>query len=114
MCGYRSASTVPSLDDVVVRFEGRARDIIRDADIAVRGTVRIVTTPYLKNPQIILTMREKEEHRAEIAADNAARDKESEDRWNADAPHRLRSLWPIRRLRRQRLRDTRRARCNVA
>lgn len=46
MSGYNFASTVPLSDDVFVPFQIRARDLIYNRDIALSGTIRIVTTRF--------------------------------------------------------------------
>lgn len=95
---------------MVRRFEGRALDSIRDTYIVEVCTVRGKTSrsAHLTSPLIKDSVREGEERWSTVAAANAARVEEAEDR--AHSVNRLHKLGPIRRVLRQRFQYPRHAR----
>lgn len=66
---------VPCLDAEIERFNGRAQDLVRDADIAVAYSVLLNTTHrmHLTCPLIVKAVKEFEFRRGATAAAAAAR-----------------------------------------
>lgn len=54
-------SSIPTLEEVVARFNGLARDLIRDSDVATVATVWIITTheAHLTSTVVMETVRVK-------------------------------------------------------
>ena len=99
--------SLPTVEEAVQRFNGRARDLLRDVDVAQIGTVRVNTKrgASLFSKDILEALRlatERANSNRAAAAERAERVTERK----ADA-QRMHDLGPMRQILRQRLRQTR-------